>query len=179
MTRTLRARRPTLLPMLAPALALAGALAGAAAALPARAADLVRHAPGKLPIASAIEVPPGYTTIYLSGMGADPLDKSLGPTQTTLAAYGDTETQVNSALTKIQTALAGLHLSMADVVQMHVYLAADPKLGRIDFAGMMKSYTRFFGTASQPNLPTRSAFQVAGLANPGWLVEIEVTAVRR
>ncbi len=141
--------------------------------------DVVRHATGKFPIASAIEVPPGYTTIYLSGMGADPLDASLGPMQTTLAAYGDTATQVKSALTKIQAALAGLHLTMADVVQMHVYLAADPKLGKIDFAGMMKSYTQFFGTAAQPNLPTRSAFQVAGLANPGWLVEIEVTAVRK
>ena len=140
---------------------------------------IVRHATGKFPIASAIEVPPGYTTIYLSGMGADPLDKSLGPMQTTIAAYGDTATQVKSALTKIQAALAELHLTMADVVQMHVYLAADPKLGKIDFAGMMKSYTQFFGTAAQPDLPTRSAFQVAGLANPGWLVEIEVTAVRR
>ncbi len=172
MTRTLRAYRHLALPA-------ALLLAGAASVPPARADDLVRHATGKFPIASAIEVPPGYTTIYLSGMGADPLDKSLGPMQTTLAAYGDTATQVRSALTKIQTALAGLHLTMADVVQMHVYLAADPKLGRIDFAGMMKSYTQFFGTAAQPNLPTRSAFQVAGLANPGWLVEIEVTAVRK
>ena len=42
----------------------------------AGAADLVRHAGGKFPIASAIEVPPGYTTVYLSGMGADVADKS-------------------------------------------------------------------------------------------------------
>ncbi len=172
MTRTLRARSSLALPA-------ALLVAGVASALPARADDLVRHATGKFPIASAIEVPPGYTTIYLSGMGADPLDPSLGPMQGTIAAYGDTATQVKSALTKIQAALAGLHLTMADVVQMHVYLAADPKLGKIDFAGMMKSYTQFFGTTAQPNLPTRSAFQVAGLANPGWLVEIEVTAVRK
>lgn len=146
-------------------------------ALPAGAADLVRHAGGKFPIATAIEVPPGYTTIYLSGMGADVADKTAAPM--TLAAYGDTATQVKSALAKIQTTLAGLHLSFADVVQMHVYMVADPKLGKMDFAGLMKSYTQFFGTTAQPDLPTRSAFQVAALANPGWLVEIEVTAVHK
>jgi len=42
----------------------------------------------------------------------------------------------------------------------------------------MESYRQFFGTTEQPNLPARSAMKVAGLANPGWLVEIEVTAVR-
>jgi enamine deaminase RidA (YjgF/YER057c/UK114 family) len=42
----------------------------------------------------------------------------------------------------------------------------------------MEGYTQFFGTEAQPNLPARSVVQVAGLANPGFLVEIEVTAVR-
>ena len=142
-----------------------------------QAAELSRHSTGKFPIASAIEVPPGYTTIYLSGQGADPSDKTAKPM--TLAAYGDTETQTRSALGKIKAELETLHLTMADVVQMHVYMVADPKLGKMDFAGLMKAYTEFFGTKEQPNLPTRSAFQVAGLANPGWLVEIEVTAVRK
>jgi enamine deaminase RidA (YjgF/YER057c/UK114 family) len=149
------------------------ALAGCGAA----AAPLVRHnAPG-FPIATSIEVPPGVSTIYLSGMGAD-VANAAAP-KMTLAAYGDTETQTRSALTKIAAALASLHLGLGDVVQMHVYLAADPKLGRMDFAGMMNAYTTFFGTKDQPNLPTRSAMQVAALANPGWLVEIEVTAVRK
>ena len=49
----------------------------------------------------------------------------------------------------------------------------------MDFAGLMESYRQFFGTAEQPNLPARSTVKVAGLANPGWLVEIEVTAVRK
>ena len=153
------------------------AILAAAVLTPAAAQDLVRHSTGKFPIAGSIEVPPGYTTIYLSGMGADIADKTATPM--TFAAYGDTETQVRSALTRIQASLAALHLTFADVVQMHLYMVADPKLGHLDFAGMMKAYTEFFGTASQPNLPTRSAFQVAGLANPGWLVEIEVTAVRK
>ena len=53
-----------------------------------------------------------------------------------------------------------------------------PETGKMDFAGFMKGYTQFFGTKAQPKLPTRSAFQVAGLANPNYLVEIEVTAAR-
>lgn len=137
---------------------------------------LVRHNAPKFPIATAIEVPPGYTTVYLSGMGADVADKSVPPTS--LAAYGDTEVQTRSALGKLGAELASLHLSPADVVQMHVFLVADPKLGKLDFAGMMKAYTEMFGTKAQPNMPTRSAMQVAALANPGWLVEIELIAVR-
>ena len=41
---------------------------------------------------------------------------------------------------------------------------------------MMSAYREFFGTAAQPNRPARSTMQVAGLVDPGWLVEIEVTA---
>ena len=157
---------------------LAGACLLALCARPAPAAEpVVRHDVAGFPIAASIEVPAGYSTVYLSGMGAEIADKSAKPM--TLAAYGDTETQTRSALNRIAATLAGLHLGLGDVVQMHAYIAADPKLGRIDFAGMMKAYKEFFGTSGQPDLPTRSAFQVAGLANPGWLIEIEVQAVRK
>ncbi len=145
---------------------------------PATAADpIVRHNVPSFPIASSIEVPPGYSTIYVSGIGPEIADTSAKPM--TLAAYGDTETQTMSALDRIKSTLAKLRLSMGDVVQMHVYMAADPKLGHMDFKGLMAAYTKFFGTRDQPDLPTRAAFQVAALANPGWLVEIEVVAVRK
>ncbi len=48
----------------------------------------------------------------------------------------------------------------------------------MDFAGFMTGYTKYFGTKEQPNKPARTAFQVAGLAAPGVLVEIEAIAVR-
>jgi enamine deaminase RidA (YjgF/YER057c/UK114 family) len=48
----------------------------------------------------------------------------------------------------------------------------------MDFPGFMEGYTQFFGTEEQPDLPTRSVFEVAGLANPSWPVETEVVAVR-
>jgi enamine deaminase RidA (YjgF/YER057c/UK114 family) len=68
---------------------------------------------------------------------------------------------------------------MKDVVKMTVFLAGDPaKGGKLDFPGLQASYTKFFGTPGQPNKPARSAFQVAALAAPWALVEIEVSAVR-
>jgi len=143
----------------------------------ARADDqIVRTPVGKFPIAAAVEVPAGYSTIYVSGVGADIADKTAKPM--TVEAYGDTETQTRSALNKLQAELAKMHLTLGDAVQMHIFMAADPKLGKIDFKGMMKAYTEFYGTKAQPNLPARAAFQVAALANPGLLVEIELIVAR-
>ncbi len=77
-------------------------------------------------------------------------------------------------LKRIQSVLGDVGLTMGDVVKMQVFLVGDPNNGgRMDFAGFMEGYTQFFGTKEQPNIP-----QVAGLVNPGWLVEIEVVAVR-
>ncbi len=108
-------------------------------------------------------------TLYLSGM----LDSSVAK-----STPGDTQTQTIHTLDAIKAALAEQHLSLGDVILMHVYLAGDPAQGgKMDFAGFMKAYSQYFGTKDQPNKPARSAMQVAALALPGALVEIEVTAV--
>ena len=60
-----------------------------------------------------------------------------------------------------------------------VFLVGDPATGKMDFKGFMEAYTQFFGTPDQPNLPARSAVQVAGLAAPGVLVEIEVVLAQK
>ena len=61
---------------------------------------------------------------------------------------------------------------------MHVCLVGDPnKENKMDFSGLMAGYTRYFRTKDQPNKPARSAPQVAALAAPGVLVEIEAIAV--
>jgi len=109
-------------------------------------------------------------TLYLSGM----LDPDLGKGITS-----DTKTQTVNTIVSIGHALEAQKLSLADVVMMHVYLVGDPaKQGAMDFSGFMDGYTQFFGTKSQPNKPARSAMQVAHLASPNALVEIEVIAVR-
>lgn len=146
---------------------------------PALAGGITRHPiPGSdFPISEAVEVPAGHATVYLSGFG--PSVTNPNAEKNSVAAFGDTRAQTASTLTAIEAALKRRNLSLRDVVKMTVFLVGDPaKGGRMDFAGLMEAYREQFGTAAQPNLPTRSAVQVSALANPGWLVEIEVTAVR-
>lgn len=151
-----------------------------AASLPAAAAEVVRHKlpnGSTFPIAAAVEVPAGRTTVYLSGM-VPPVHDTTAP-KDSVAAYGDTKTQSVAVLEAIGTQLTSMGLGFGDVVKMQVFLVGDPgKGGRMDFGGFMAAYTQYFGTAEQPLLPARSTMQVAALANPGFLVEIEVTAVR-
>ncbi|MGC1302856.1 MAG: Rid family hydrolase [Caulobacteraceae bacterium] len=116
-------------------------------------------------------------TFYLSGQLADPVtpeDASKGAP----AEYGDTKTQAASVFAKIQKALQAQGLDMKDVVKLTVFLGPDPKTGKLDFAGMQSEYVKYFGTAAQPNKPARSAFQVAALAAPWALLEVEAIAVR-
>ncbi len=130
------------------------------------------------PISSAVEIPAGATTIYLSGQVPPQVDKSK-PDTDPAAFGGSTEVQTVNIFKEIEKTLQLRGLSMKDVVKMQAFLVGDPKLGgRMDFAGFMKGYTQFFGTKEQPNLPSRSAYQIAGLGAPGMLIEIEVTAVR-
>lgn len=141
--------------------------------------EVIRHrTPGSnFPIAAAVEVPAGKTIVFVSGM-VPRVTNDQAP-RNSIASFGDTKAQTVSVLQAIEQALQRMNLSMKDVVKMQAFLVADPaKENRMDFAGFMEGYTQFFGTAEQPNLPSRSVMAVAGLVNPGWLVEIEVTAVR-
>ncbi len=152
----------------------AGLLVGVAGA---RGQVVVKHLQPneKSPIANGVWA---GDTLYLSGQLANPVtpaDAAKG----TSAVYGDTKAQSFSALTKIQALLKEQGLDMKDVVKMTVFLAGDPANGgKLDFPGLQAAYTQFFGTSAQPNKPARSAFQVAALAAPWALVEIEVIAVR-
>lgn len=147
---------------------------------PALAKDVIRYKlpNSDFPIAQAVEVPAGQSIVFLSGTGPELADKAAP--KDSFAAYGDTKTQTLSTLKVIEANLKSMGLGMGDVIKMQVFLVGDPvQGGKMDFAGLMESYRLFFGTKDQPNLPARSAMKVAGLANPGWLVEIEVTAVRK
>lgn len=128
----------------------------------------------KSPIATGVWAGDTY---YLSGQLASPItpaDAAKG----TPADYGDTKAQAASVFVKIQTLLKEQGLDMKDVVKMTVFLGPDPKTGKLDFAGMQSEYLKYFGTKEQPNKPARSAFQVAALAAPWALLEIEVIAVK-
>jgi enamine deaminase RidA (YjgF/YER057c/UK114 family) len=116
-------------------------------------------------------------TFYLSGQLASPITPA-DAAKDTPAYYGDTKAQAASVFAKIQAALKEQGLDMKDVVKMTVFLGPDPKTGKLDFPGMQSEYLKYFGTKDQPNKPARSAFQVAALAAPWALLEVEVIAVR-
>ena len=161
-----------------------GAALAAAALLTtsATAQTVVKHAstPAGL-ILQSVTVKPGATTLYLSGQLAAPLDptKKVPPAQLSIADFGDTRTQTLSVLGKIKAILAEHGFAMRDIVKLTVFVAGDPKLGgKMDFAGMNDGFKQYFGTAENPTTVARSTIQVAALAGPAYLVEIEATAAK-
>jgi enamine deaminase RidA (YjgF/YER057c/UK114 family) len=159
--------------ILTPAALFAGVLI---AALGAADADVVRYPipNSTFPIAQAVQVTGNTATYYISGQVPPVVSKEAEPNSP--QAYGDTRTQTVGVLSKIKAILEGFGLGMADVVKMQVFLVHDAR-APMDFKAFMEGYTQFFG-GSQPNLPARSVVGVAALANPGFLVEIEVIAAR-
>jgi enamine deaminase RidA (YjgF/YER057c/UK114 family) len=142
----------------------------------AHAQEIVRGGDPKSPIASVVTVPAGYDTIYVSGMTPPVIDEKATGT----AKFGDTKTQTMGVLTRIEAALKTQGATMGDVVMMRVLLVGDPaKDGKMDFAGMMESYKTFFGTAAQPNKPSRITSQITSLVQEGMMVEIEVQAAKK
>ena len=62
---------------------------------------------------------------------------------------------------------------------MQVFLVGGEETkGEMDFKGFMDGYSKYFDASKTEQLPARSTFQIAKLANPAWRVEIEVIAVR-
>jgi len=118
-----------------------------------------------VPIAAGAIVPAGSAIFFVSGIPGD-------------AKAGNTEAQTLDSLTKLGKVLKSQGFDYKDVVNAKVYLVADPATGKMDFLGMNTAFKTFFGTAAQPIKPSRVTVQVAGLASPGSLVEIELTAAK-
>ncbi|MET0401528.1 MAG: RidA family protein [Cystobacter sp.] len=158
---------PALLPLV---------LLAVTAAAPAS-TDIVRHPNPAAPIIlGGVTLPPGAELLMLSGQVPSPIDPAKA---NTLEDFGDTKTQTLNVLSKIKAQLTELGYSMSDVVKLTVFVVGDPRLGgKMDFAGFNDGYKMFFGTAENPNLVARSTVQIAALANPNWLIEIEATAAR-
>lgn len=166
-------------------LLLTGGLLAAALAGPAAAAGITKFTlpPGKdgkpARILEAAEVPPGASTLYVSGQLASPIDpaKPAG-TAPTIADFGDSRTQTLSVLAKIRRILESHGYAMADIVKMTLFVAPDPRLGKMDFDGVNAGFAEYFNTPANPTTTARSAFQVSALAAPQFLAEIEVIAAK-
>ena len=145
----------------------------------ARAQDVVRLPleGSDFPISAAVTVSSGTDLVFLSGALAPVIDPSAP--KGSEASYGDTATQTTGALEKLKETLGRMGLGMGNVVKMTVFLAGDPnKGGKMDFDGVNAGFGQFFNTPENPTTVARSAFQVAALAGPAFLVEIEVIAAK-
>lgn len=153
-------------------LALAALLLGSTAAQ----ADIVRYPipNSTFPIAQAVRVTGDTVITYVSGQVPPVINKDADPASP--QAYGDTKTQTVGVFNRIKQILEGQGLGMGDVIKMQVFLVHDAR-APMDFKAFMEGYTQFFG-GTQPNLPARSVVGIAALANPGFLVEIEVVAAK-
>jgi enamine deaminase RidA (YjgF/YER057c/UK114 family) len=152
------------------------ALAALLLAANAAGAEIVRYPipNSNFPIAQAVRVSGDAVITYVSGQVPPVVSKEAEPPSP--QAYGDVKTQTVGVLNKIKQILEGQGLGMGDVIKMQVFLVHDAR-APMDFKAFMEGYTQFFGGA-QPNLPARSVVGVAALANPGFLVEIEVVAAK-
>ncbi|MGH6643538.1 MAG: RidA family protein [Bradyrhizobium sp.] len=139
-------------------------------------ADIVRNPipNSTFPIAQSVRVTGDSVITYVSGQVPPVFNKDADPSSP--QAYGDVKTQTVGVLNRIKQILEGQGLGMADVIKMQVFLVHDAR-APMDFKAFMEGYTQFFGGA-QPNLPARSVIGIAALANPGFLVEIEVVAAK-
>jgi enamine deaminase RidA (YjgF/YER057c/UK114 family) len=143
-------------------------------------ADVTRHAlpnNSTFPISRAVEVSADTTLIYHSGTVPAPANPDAEPGSREY--YGDTEAQALSVFGRMEDSFNELDVGFGDVIKMTVFLVGDPEMdGRMDFAGFMRAYTKYFGTEEQPNKPARSAVQIAGLVRQNMLIEIEVVIAR-
>jgi enamine deaminase RidA (YjgF/YER057c/UK114 family) len=154
-------------------------LASATMLLGAAPSNEVRRIKGapQSPILAGVVIPSGTSLIYLSGQVPQAIDAAK-PSES-IDAYGDTKTQSLSVFNKIKTLLSAQGLALGDVVKLTVYLVGDPKNGgKLDFKGFSDAYAQFFGTTAQPNIVARTTVQVAALANPAFLVEIDAIAAK-
>lgn len=131
-------------------------------------------------ILDAADVSAGSDMIFVSGQLASPVDPAMPMSEVdSVEDLGDTKAQTVSALGKIRTILESRGYSMSDVIKLTLFIAADPRTGRMDFAGANEGFKAFFGTAENPQTVARSTFQVAALVGPHYLIEIEAIAAKK
>ena len=131
-------------------------------------------------ILDAAKVSAGTELLFVSGQLPSPVDPAKPMAEVkSIEEMGDTKTQTISALGKIKKILESQGYMMSDTIKLSLFLAPDPKTGRMDFAGANEGFKTFFGTAENPNTVARSTFQVAALVGPYYLIEIEAIAARQ
>ncbi|MBW4639111.1 MAG: RidA family protein [Gloeocapsa sp. UFS-A4-WI-NPMV-4B04] len=127
------------------------------------------------PISSAVAVPVRQPYFWTSGTVPPEIDLNA-PVDST-ARFGDMKTQAVGIFKRFETLLGEVGLSLNDVIYLRAYLVADPQTKQVDYQGWFDAYAQFFNNSTNPTKVARSTVAVAGLVNPGWLIEIEAVAV--
>jgi 2-iminobutanoate/2-iminopropanoate deaminase len=131
-------------------------------------------------ILDAAKVSAGTDLVFVSGQLAAPVDPAKPMSEVkSLEDMGDTKAQTISVLTKLQTILEAQGMNMGDVIKLTLFVASDPRIGKMDFAGANEGFKMFFGTPANPVTVARSTFQVAALVGPYYLIEIEAIAAKK
>lgn len=147
-----------------------------AVARPALPKEVIFYGTPTSPISSAVAVPEDQAYYWTSGT-VPPVINPDAPLRTR-DRYGDTKTQAIGTLERIKDLLADVGLTLSDVVYLRVYLVADPAMdNQVDYQGWFDAYAQFFNNPENPVKTARSTLAVAGLVDPGWLIEIEAVAV--
>ena len=161
---------------LASAMALAGVLVASSAHAQV---TRIKRNPSAI-ILDAAKVSAGTDMIFVSGQLASPVDPAKPMTEVkSIEDMGDTKAQTISALSKVQSILESQGMGMGDVIKLTLFVANDPKLGKMDFVGANEGFKTFFGTAANPVTVARSTFQVAALVGPYYLIEVEAIAAKK
>lgn len=104
------------------------------------------------------------TLVYIAGqVSSDASGKLVGE--------GDFEAQAEQVFKNVKLALEAAGATMADVVKMNTYIVAavDPA----DVPKMRAVRGRYFGSGTPP---ASTLVYVSRLAQPGWMIEVEVVA---
>lgn len=154
----------------------------AAALLPAATQAQVTRIKGnpQAVILDAAKVSGDSELIFVSGQLASPVDPTKPMAEVkSVEDMGDTKAQTISALGKIRQILESQGYKLSDTVKLSLFVAPDPRTGKMDFAGANEGFKAFFGTPENPVTVARSTFQVAALVGPHYLIEIEAIAAKR
>ncbi|MFO1107903.1 MAG: RidA family protein [Bradyrhizobium sp.] len=104
------------------------------------------------------------TLVYIAGqVSADASGKLVGE--------GDFEAQAERVFANVKLAVEAAGATMADIVKMNTYIVAsvDPA----DVPKMRAVRGRYFGSGTPP---ASTLVYVSRLAQPGWMIEVEVVA---
>lgn len=105
------------------------------------------------------------------------ISQVMAPAGANGTVSGDVESQTGAALRVLSDQLESIGLSLADIAQLTVHVAAEPD-GSLDTDAVARAWRRSFGNRMQPAAPARTIVGVAALPTPGARVSLTALAVR-